>query len=204
MFDSGSVFNDSHFPGRRSGPVTPAEVKAVLAEVGKMVADKHWPADDRIANTACQELATTCDRFLKLAGARVAIKRAVATGVPIRDDGIPVKGHVSLGGEKFYTREDIEEAKLYFEKKDPAAGRVFTREELEAHLMDISAGRVGVASLQLEPFAVLGVYGTGLTQTPLFFERDAWNALRTQRQDVITMRIVNVSLQHGGKHGWES
>lgn len=205
----------------RSAATTRKDLKAALAVVGELVDDKYFTTDDKIMCAAGRVFAEYCDKFAKLVGQRLPIARAIATGIPLHDDGCPIKGYVGGDGEKCYTKEQIEEARAHYANKDPTGGRVFFKKEAEEYLNDLTDGQItsfrvvhggegstipltGANDISVHPCMTLGFRTLYNTTVDLFRERDIWNALRTQRPRVFTMKIVKLSMERGGKDGWES
>ncbi len=184
--------------GGRYGVISANDLRAVLSKVCELTKDPYFPKDAE-TNRASLELATICDNFTEIVGASIAVARAIATGKPIHDDGCSVKAHIGDDGEKHYTGGDIDEARAFYEARDPKGGAVFLIDEAHFYIKDTTAGKIGAGALSFEPCAALG-YGASIIK--LYRERDLWNAIRTQQPQVLTMRMINISKARGGKDGW--
>ena len=153
------VLRDDRYPNT-SKAYSRDKVKTLVGEVAEMLDSQYWPAVDVGVQQACSDLATICDRFKRYVGDRLARCEAVATKVPLHDDGCPVPGYVGSDGEKHYSKADIEEACKYYEMLDPDGGRVFTKDGVKAYVRELSEGQIDSALLGVVNFAVLG-YGFG-------------------------------------------
>ena len=204
----------------RSAATTKKDLKAALAVVGELLDDKYFTTDDKRMCAAVRVFAEYCDKFAKLVGKRLPIARAIATQTPLHDDGCPIKGYVAEDGEKHYTKEQFEAARAHYANMDLTGGRVFFRKEAEEYLQDLTDGQIrsfrvvyggegsaipltGVNDISIRPCMTLGFRTSDNIPVDLFRERDIWNALRTQRPRVMTMKIVNTTTGHAGNDGWE-
>ena len=172
---------------------------AVLKKTVALVESRDFEEAAKTERYRCA-LASVCDAFLKLAGRRVDASVAQKSGIPLHDDGCPIRGHVDSRGEKYYTEEDLLAAKSHYAGEDPAGGDVFTKEEAEMFLKDLTDGMADFGIVQVSPFVTLGAVPEH--RYPLYRARDIWNSLRAQRPNILTMNVVKTNMDRGGHHGW--
>lgn len=186
------------WPIRKVSTMTPKDVCEVVSSVSEMVNGRDFKESVGL-NALNAEFASACDEFLRICGKRLAISRAIKSGVPLHEDGCPVRGHVASDGEKFYTAEDLLAAKSHYAGEDSEGGNVLTRNEADSLLLDLSEGQVDIRLITVAPFVEIG--GTN-HQISLYRERDVWNSLRAQRPKLLTMKIVDLHTLRGGHNGW--
>ena len=186
------------WPMRRIAETTAKDLRDAVASVSEMVNGRDFNEAGGLDKIRA-EFASACDEFLRICGARLAIVRAIKSGVPLHDDGCPVRGHVANDGGKFYTPEDLLAVKSHYAGEDSEGGNVLTRDEADALLMDWSEGQADMRLVSVAPFVEIGGRGH---QVALYRERDVWNSLRAQRPKLLTMKIVDLHTRRGGHNGW--
>ena len=183
---------------REIGKTTAQDVRDVVASVSKMVNGRNFNEAGELEKIRA-EFASGCDEFLRICGERLAILRAIKSGVPLHDDGCPVRGHVASDGEKFYTPEDLLAAKSHYAGEDSEGGNILTKKEADALMRDWSDGEADMGFIEVAPFVYIG---GKMHQIALYRERDVWNSLRAQRPKLLTMKIVDRHTLRGGHNGW--
>ena len=195
--ETNSLFGRS-WPMRVIAKTTAQDVRDVVASVSEIVNGRDFK-DAGGLDKIRAEFASACDEFLRICGARLAVVRAVKSGVPLHDDGCPVRGHVGNDGEKFYTDEDLLAAKSHYAGQDAEGGNVLTWNEADLFVKDLSDGQADMRFIAVTPFVRIGGPGH---EVALYRERDVWNSLRAQRPRLMTMKIVDLHSARGGRDGW--
>lgn len=198
--DYSSLFYQGRaFPTPGAADSTPEALRAILEKTLELVKSRDFRETAKLERFR-RDLVQTCGVFLKLAGERVGASVAFKSGIPLHDDGCPIRGHVDSRGEKYYTEEDLLAAKSHYAGEDPAGGDVFTKEEAEMFLKDLTDGMADFGIVQVSPFVTLGAVPEH--RYPLYRARDIWNSLRAQRPNILTMNVVKTNMDRGGHHGW--